>query len=234
MPSYRLAHGDPLLEPSGEFELEAYRCGYRWVAGIDEAGRGPLAGPVVAAAVILPRCCRLPGLNDSKQLPEAERARLYEVIWGRAVGVGVGVASAQEIDGSNILEATRLAMGRAVKALSPQPQCLLVDALTLPLIPLPQRPIVKGDKLSVSVAAASIVAKVTRDRLMADYHKMYPVYNFTAHKGYPTSEHLRLLGRHGPCILHRRTFRPVLESAARKPSMASDRGVRQGELRKQS
>jgi ribonuclease HII len=216
------------LEPSWEFELEAYRCGYRWVAGIDEAGRGPLAGPVVAAAVILPRCCRLPGLNDSKQLPEPQRARLYDVILGRAVGVGVGVASAQEIDASNIVEATRLAMGRAIQALNPRPHRLLVDALTLPSISLPQRPIVKGDTLSMSVAAASIVAKVTRDRLMADYHKIYPAYNFIAHKGYPTSEHLYLLDRHGPCMLHRRTFRPVLESTARQAPKVSRCGVAQG------
>ena len=228
-----VAHGDPHLEPSGEFELEAYRCGYRWVAGVDEAGRGPLAGPVVAAAVILPRCCRLPGLNDSKQLPELQRARMYDVIWERAVGVGVGVASAEEIDASNILEATRLAMGRAIQGLNPQPHCLLLDALTLPSTPLPQRPIVKGDQLSMSVAAASIVAKVTRDRLMADYHKMYPVYNFIAHKGYPTSEHLYLLFRHGPCMLHRHTFRPVLESAARKAPKVSRGGVTQGHFQEE-
>lgn len=201
------------MEPTDLFETEARRCGYRLVAGLDEAGRGPLAGPVVAAAVILPCRCRLAGLNDSKQLTATERERLYEEIRQRAVGVGVGQASEREIDAMNILEATRLAMGRAIQALPSAPDYLLLDAIELPAIPFPQRAIIKGDTLSVSIAAASIVAKVTRDRLMDGYHRQYPQYNFQAHKGYGTAEHLRMLAAYGPCEIHRRSFRPVGEAA---------------------
>jgi ribonuclease HII len=179
---------------------------------LDEAGRGPLAGPVVAAAVVLPRRCLPAGLNDSKQLTEAERERLYDEILQRAIGVGVGRASEREIDAMNILEATRLAMGRAIQALPAAPDYLLLDALELPAIHLPQRAVIKGDTLSVSIAAASIVAKVTRDRLMGEYHRQYPQYNFQAHKGYGTAEHLRMLAAHGPCAIHRRSFRPVGEA----------------------
>ncbi|TAJ08980.1 MAG: ribonuclease HII [Nitrospirae bacterium] len=201
------------VEPTDCFETEAWRCGYRLVAGADEAGRGPLAGPVVAAAVILPRRCVLRGLNDSKQVAENERERLYEEITARALALGVGQASAQEIDRLNILEATRLAMCRAIQALSLRPDFLLTDALALPGLSVPQRPIIKGDSLSVSIAAASIIAKVTRDRVMLDYHRRFPRYNFQVHKGYPTPEHLRLLAEHGPCDIHRRSFRPVSELA---------------------
>ncbi len=197
------------MEPTDLFETEARRCGYRLVAGLDEAGRGPLAGPVVAAAVMLPRRCLLAGLNDSKQLTEAERERLYGEIHRRAVGIGVGQASEREIDAMNILEATRLAMGRAIQALPSMPEYLLLDAIELPAIHLPQRAIIKGDTLSVSIAAASVIAKVTRDRLMGEYHRQYPQYNFQAHKGYGTAEHLRMLAAHGPCAIHRRSFRPV-------------------------
>lgn len=201
------------MEPTDLFETEARRCGYRLVAGLDEAGRGPLAGPVVAAAVILPRRCQLAGLNDSKQLTEMERERLYDEIRQRAVGIGVGQASEREIDAMNILEATRLAMSRAIQALPAMPDYLLLDAIELSAVSLPQRAIIKGDTLSVSIAAASIVAKVTRDRLMGDYHRQYPQYNFQAHKGYGTAEHLRMLAAHGPCAIHRRSFRPVGEAA---------------------
>ena len=202
------------MEPTDLFETEARRCGYRLVAGLDEAGRGPLAGPVVAAAVMLPRRCLLAGLNDSKQLTEAERERLYDEIQRRAVGIGVGQASEREIDAMNILEATRLAMGRAIQALPSMPEYLLLDALELPAVHLPQRAIIKGDALSVSIAAASVVAKVTRDRLMGEYHRQYPQYNFQAHKGYGTAEHLRMLAAHGPCAIHRRSFRPVGKAAS--------------------
>ena len=200
------------MEPTDLFETEARRCGYRHIAGLDEAGRGPLAGPVVAAAVMLPRRCLLAGLNDSKQLTEAERERLYDDIRRRAAGVGVGLASEREIDEMNILEATRLAMGRAIQSLPSMPDYLLLDAIELPAVLLPQRAIIKGDALSVSIAAASVVAKVTRDRLMGDYHRQYPQYNFQAHKGYGTAEHLRLLAAHGPCAIHRRSFRPVSDA----------------------
>ena len=197
------------MGPTDEFELEARRRGWRRIAGLDEAGRGPLAGPVVAAAVILPSRCRLVGVNDSKQVPESERTRLYEVIVRRARGIGVGIATEREIDHLNILEATRLAMRRAVALLTPPADCLLIDALSLPDVGIPSRSIIKGDTLSLSIAAASIVAKVTRDRMMAAYHWAYPDYNFLSHKGYGTEEHLQRLAQYGPCAIHRRTFAPV-------------------------
>jgi ribonuclease HII len=198
------------VEPTDFFEVEARTCGYQFVAGLDEAGRGPLAGPVVAAVVILPRRCSLPGLNDSKQVVEPERVRLYAEISKRALAVGIGCATEREIEALNIVQATRLAMSRAIQALPQSPDFLLIDALTLPSIRLPQRPIIKGDGFSVSIAAASIMAKVSRDRLMCEYHRRYPHYNFRSNKGYATSEHLRLLAKHGPCDIHRQTFRHVL------------------------
>src|SRR5262249_39610996 len=166
------------MGPTEEFERVARLCGYRRVAGIDEAGRGPLAGPVVAAAVVLPIHVRLTGVDDSKQLSEAERERLYDAILDKAVGVGIGSADAGEIDAINILEASRLAMCRALANLDPAPDFLLTDAVTLPAVRVPLRPIIKGDALSLSIAAASIVAKVTRDRLMAAFHETFPQYNF--------------------------------------------------------
>ncbi len=205
------------MGPADEFEQEARRCGYRRIAGLDEAGRGPLAGPVVAAAVILPVHVRLVGVDDSKQLSEAERERLYPAILEKAVGVGIGYADAGEIDTLNILEATRLAMRRAIENLAPPPDYLLTDAVTLPAVRIPLRPIIKGDAFSLSIAAASIIAKVTRDRLMAAYHERFPQYNFLSHKGYGTAEHLQLLARFGPCAIHRRTFAPVREAILSVP-----------------
>ncbi|MEK6587070.1 MAG: ribonuclease HII [Nitrospirota bacterium] len=208
------------MGPTEEFERAARLCGYRRIAGIDEAGRGPLAGPVVAAAVVLPVRCRLSGIDDSKQLSEGERARLYAAILEHAMGMGIGSADVDEIDRLNILEATKLAMRRAIDQLAPPPDYLLIDAVTLPGIGIPERPIIKGDSLSLSIAAASIIAKVTRDRLMAEYHDMFPEYDFLSHKGYGTREHLQRLARHGPCSIHRRTFRPVHEAilAAKRES----------------
>jgi ribonuclease HII len=206
------------MGPADEFEQEARRCGYRRIAGIDEAGRGPLAGPVVAAAVILPVHVRLVGVDDSKQLSEAERERLYPAILEKAVGVGIGVADAGEIDTLNILEATRLAMRRAIENVAPSPDYLLTDAVILPEVRIPLRPIIKGDALSLSIAAASIIAKVTRDRLMADYHERFPQYNFLSHKGYGTAEHLQMLAQFGPCSIHRRTFAPVREAILSAPA----------------
>ncbi|MGQ0811742.1 MAG: ribonuclease HII [Nitrospiraceae bacterium] len=209
------------MGPTDDFEVEARRCGYRRVAGLDEAGRGPLAGPVVAAVVVLPARCRIPGVNDSKLLSHCERERLFAEIHQRAVMIAVGSATEQEIDTINILEATRLAMKRAIQVLAPPPDFLLIDALTLP-VSLPHRAIIKGDELSFSIAAASIIAKVTRDRMMADYHQTYPQYNFLTHKGYGTSEHLRLLSEHGPCPIHRRTFAPVQECLSDRSSTLSE------------
>jgi ribonuclease HII len=199
------------MGPTQEFERAARLCGYRCIAGVDEAGRGPLAGPVVAAAVVLPTRCRLSGVDDSKQLSEGERDRWYAAILEQAVGVGIGSADVGEIDRLNILEATRLAMRRAIDQLVPRPDHLLIDAVTLPGIRISVRPIIKGDLLSLSIAAASIIAKVTRDRLMAEYHDMFPEYDFLSHKGYATTGHLQRLMRHGPCSIHRRTFMPVYE-----------------------
>ena len=200
------------MGPTEEFERAAKLCGYRRVAGIDEVGRGPLAGPVVAAAVILPTRHRFVGVNDSKQLSERERERLYAAILDHAVGMGIGRADVDEIDQLNILEATRLAMRRALSQLTPPPDYVLIDAVVLPGVRVPVRPIIKGDSLSVSIAAASIVAKVTRDRLMASYHDVFPEYGFLSHKGYGTAEHLERLARHGPCPIHRRSFTPVHEA----------------------
>lgn len=197
------------MEPTDFFESEARRCGYRWIAGVDEAGRGPLAGPVVAAAVILPRRCILRGLNDSKQVPVRQRERLYEEIARRAIGVGIGLSTEREIDALNIVEATCLAMRRALHALAPAPDFLLVDALSIPFVRLPQRSIIHGDEFSLSIAAASIMAKISRDYLMRDYHRRFPSYNFRRHKGYATAQHLDLLATHGPCELHRMSFRPL-------------------------
>lgn len=202
-------------DPDDAFECEAWTRGFRRVAGVDEAGRGPLAGPVVAAAVVLPRRCRLEGLRDSKLLSERQRECLYARLLTAAVDIGVGVVDAGVIDALNILEATRLAMTQAVRHLTPGPDYLLLDAVVLPGIAAEQRAVIKGDRLCRSIAAASIVAKVLRDRLMSRAHVRYPQYGFLAHKGYGTAEHLRQLQRYGPCDLHRRSFAPVRAAAVR-------------------
>ena len=195
---------DPLF-----FERSARASGFTCIAGLDEAGRGPLAGPVVAAAVALPEGLRIPGLTDSKQVPEQDRERLFDVIRMQAVCYGIGIVHERTIDDVNILQATIIAMEQALQALSPRPDYLLLDALTLPRIPLPQKPLIKGDCRSHSIAAASILAKVTRDRLMMELHEKFPQYNFRKHKGYGTAEHLALLRKHGPCDAHRKTFNPI-------------------------
>ncbi|MCG8616250.1 MAG: ribonuclease HII, partial [Desulfobacterales bacterium] len=177
--------------------------------GIDEAGRGPLAGPVVSAAVILPTGFHCPGLTDSKKLSEKKREALYPVIRERAVAVGVGIADHQEIDRINVLQAALLSMKRAMEALSPAPDYLLIDGKFTIDSDLPQEAIVKGDSRSISVAAASIIAKVTRDRIMKELAERYPVYGFERHKGYPTKAHKQAILEHGPCPVHRRSFRGV-------------------------
>ncbi len=210
-------HAEPLDDLFGDepacdplyFERTARASGYCCIAGLDEAGRGPLAGPVVAAAVALPEGLLVDGLTDSKQMTESERERLYDIIIAQAVSFGIGVVGERIIDDVNIYQATIIAMERALEALSPHPDYLLLDAITLPRIPLPQKPLIKGDCRSHSIAAASILAKVTRDRLMLELHERYPQYNFQKHKGYGTREHLALLEQHGPCEAHRRSFKPV-------------------------
>ena len=190
------------------FESAAWRRGITRLAGVDEAGRGPLAGPVVAAAVVLTPGARIAGVDDSKRLPPDERRRLFDVIRERAVGVGVGVGIVDHmtIDRINILQATRLAMGQALGALGLEPELVLTDYVTVPGLRCPQRNLVEGDRRSASVAAASIIAKVTRDRIMEEADREYPMYGFGRHKGYPTPEHRMALEQHGPCALHRRTF----------------------------
>ncbi len=189
--------------------------GYSFIAGLDEAGRGCLAGPVVAAAVILPLnedCISLfAGTRDSKQLTAVARDRLYEIIMQYALTVGVGIGSVELIDECNILQATKIAMRAALAQLIPSPQALLLDALLLPDVPLVQRSIIHGDALSLSIAAASVIAKVTRDRLMCQLHEQYPAYGFAQHKGYGTEAHLAALREHGATPIHRRSFAPVRE-----------------------
>lgn len=176
------------------------------VCGIDEAGRGPLAGPVVAGAVILPKDCQILYLNDSKQLSEKKREELYDVIMENAVSCGIGYASPERIDEINILQATYEAMREAVSKLGISPDILLNDAVTIPEIKIRQVPIIKGDAKSVSIAAASIIAKVTRDRLMMDYDKVFPEYGFASNKGYGAQAHIEALKKFGPTPIHRKTF----------------------------
>ena len=191
------------------FEKRFLSTGFRLIAGLDEAGRGPLAGPVVAAAVILPIPKFPEHLTDSKKLLPEKRESLYEKILQTAVSVGIGVVEAHEIDRINIGRATQRAMAMAVHLLRKQPDILLIDGVLPVPLALPQRTIVKGDNLCVSIAAASIVAKVTRDRIMMAYHEKYPQYNFARHKGYGTREHREAIKRHGYCEFHRKTFRGV-------------------------
>jgi ribonuclease HII len=193
------------------FEQRARSRGYRLIAGIDEAGRGALAGPVVAAAVILPEGLRIGGVDDSKKLSPETRERLYDVIMEKALRVGVGMASAGVIDRVNILQATRLAMQEAVGELSPQPDFLLIDGITTIASRLPQQTIKKGDSLSLSIAAASIIAKVSRDRLMRELDLVHPGYGLAGHKGYGSASHLDAISKLGPSPIHRKTFGGVRE-----------------------
>ncbi|HBG12649.1 MAG TPA: ribonuclease HII [Clostridium sp.] len=192
------------LEKMKEFERQ-YED-HILVCGIDEAGRGPLAGPVVAGAVILPRACEILFLNDSKKLSEKRREALFEEIQEKASAFAVGVVGADRIDEINILQATYEAMRLAISELGAEPEVLLNDAVTIPGITLSQVPIVKGDAKSVSIAAASIMAKVTRDHMMEEYDKLFPEYGFAKHKGYGTAAHINALKEFGPCPIHRRSF----------------------------
>lgn len=192
------------LKQMREFEREYEHLGY--ICGIDEVGRGPFAGPVVAGAVILPPDCEILYVNDSKQLSEKMREQLYDEIMEKAVSVAVGYASPQRIDEINILQVTYEAMREAVSKLAVTPQILLNDAVTIPQITIPQVPIIKGDAKSISIAAASIVAKVTRDRLMREYDKIMPEYGFASNKGYGSKEHIEAIKKYGPTPIHRRSF----------------------------
>ena len=191
------------------YQLQQYERDYEnegLICGIDEVGRGPLAGPVVAGAVILPKNCEILYLNDSKQLSAEKREQLYDVILEHAVAVGIGIVSPQRIDEINILQATYEAMRQAIEKLNPQPAVLLNDAVRIPQVAIQQVPIIKGDAKSVSIAAASIVAKVTRDRMMEQYEEVFPGYGFARNKGYGSKEHIETLQTMGPTAIHRRSF----------------------------
>ncbi len=195
----------------GRYERAARAAGARMIAGVDEVGRGALFGPVVAAAVILPEGCRIPGLRDSKQLIVEERERLARIVERKAIAIAIEEVDAETIDRINIYQATRMAMAAAVCRLAIQPDHLLIDALRLDLL-CAQTSIIYGDSLSISIAAASVVAKVYRDRRMCELDRDYPQYGLASHKGYSTPEHKQALAAHGPCPLHRRSFRPVAEN----------------------
>ena len=199
---------DLRLEKMLAYENELYAQGIDLIAGVDEVGRGPLAGPVVAAAVILPKACKIPGLNDSKKIPKSKHKEIYEDVLQNAIAIGIGVKDNQVIDQVNIYEATKLAMMEAIGQLEPQPQHLLIDAMKLDL-PIPQTSIIKGDANSLSIAAASIVAKVTRDQMMEEFDREYPGYDFAQNAGYGTANHLAGLDKLGVTPIHRRSFEPV-------------------------
>ena len=193
--------------PDYEFEKAAVNSGFSCICGVDEAGRGPLAGPVCAAAVILPEGAVIEGLDDSKKLTEKKREKLYDIIKQTAVAYSVAYGTLEEIETVNILEATYLAMNRAIEGLNVKPDFALIDGNRVPRgIKIPCETVVKGDSKSMSVAAASVLAKVTRDRLMLEYDKKYPEYNFKKHKGYGTKEHTELIKQYGPCEIHRLSF----------------------------
>ena len=199
---------DERLEGMLAYEKECYARGMELIAGVDEVGRGPLAGPVVAAAVILPKACKIPGLNDSKKIPKSKHKEIYEAVLQNAIAIGIGAKDNQVIDQVNIYEATKLAMMEAIGQLEPQPQHLLIDAMKLDL-PIPQTSIIKGDANSLSIAAASIVAKVTRDQMMEEFDLEYPGYDFAQNAGYGTANHLAGLDQLGVTPIHRRSFEPV-------------------------
>ena len=193
--------------PDFELEKAAKKRGFKYICGVDEAGRGPLAGPVCAAAVILPDTCEIEGLNDSKKLSEKKREALFDVILEKAVAYSIAFGTLEEIEELNILEATFLAMNRAVEGLSQRADYALIDGNRVPKgITVPCETVVKGDAKSCSIAAASILAKVTRDRLLLEYDATYPEYNFKKHKGYGTKEHTDLILKYGPCEIHRMSF----------------------------
>lgn len=193
------------------YEKKAASSGFLLIAGVDEAGRGPLAGPVVSAAVILPADFSVDGVNDSKKLTAAKRDRLFDRIRAEAVSVAVGIADHEEIDHLNILQASLLSMKRAVKALETPPDYLLIDGIFTVSYPIAQEAVKKGDSLSMSIAAASIIAKVTRDRIMDNYDREFPQYGFKKHKGYPTQKHREAIRQHGPSPIHRKSFSGVRE-----------------------
>lgn len=212
------------LEELLTYERGCWEAGYELVAGIDEVGRGPLAGPVVAAAVILPKECKIEGINDSKKLSAKKREALYDVILEKAIAYGIGVVSNERIDEINILQATYEAMRQALSGLSPQADYILADAVTIPLVSTPQQGIIKGDAKSISIGAASIVAKVYRDRMMEQMEEIYPGYGFGANKGYGSAEHIAGIKKLGITPIHRKTF--VKHFQPQEGDTATDKGNR--------
>ena len=196
------------LESMLRYEKELYVQGINLIAGVDEVGRGPLAGPVVAAAVILPQNCKIKGLNDSKRIPKKKHEEIFQVVKENALAIGIGIMDNHVIDQVNIYEATKLAMNDAVSQLQPKPQHLLIDAMKLDL-PISQTSIIKGDANSLSIAAASIIAKVTRDKIMANYDQEFPGYDFAQNAGYGTAKHLEGIEKHGVTPIHRTSFEPI-------------------------
>ena len=194
------------LELINTYENEGYQKGYIYIGGIDEAGRGPLAGPVVASVVVFNPNTKIEGINDSKKLSEAKREELFDIIKEQALDYGIGIVNNEEIDEFNILNATYMAMKKAINCLEKTPDYLLIDAATIPGIETDQKPIIKGDSKSISIAAASILAKVTRDHIMYTYDEMYPGYGFKAHKGYGTKEHYEAIEKQGITPIHRKSF----------------------------
>ncbi len=214
----------PEFEGGGRlfWERKLHLQGMKFVAGVDEVGRGPLAGPVVAAAVILPPTGEFTGIDDSKVLSARQRASCDDLIRSQAISIGIGAVEAEEIDQINILQATLKAMQIAVAQLNPRPDYLLVDGIVPMPAAIPQKTIAQGDSRSVSIAAASIIAKVYRDALMDKYHEQYPVYNFGRNKGYGTREHRQAINKHGCCPIHRRSFRGVKEYVVSISDQAAD------------
>jgi ribonuclease HII len=212
MPCLAIPEAVMALRPTFDHERTLWKQGLRLVAGVDEVGRGPLAGPVIAAAVVLPPRARfawLADVRDSKMLLAPKREELAEKIRAKALAVGLGIVPPERIDAIGIAPAGRLAMAEALAALTPVPEYALIDAFVLPGVGIPHHGITDGDALSLSIAAASIVAKVHRDHIMTMYDALYPDYGFAHHKGYSTAEHLDALAKHGPCLIHRRSFAPV-------------------------
>ena len=199
---------DLRLESMLSYEKELYKQGLTLIAGVDEVGRGPLAGPVVAAAVILPKNCKIKGLNDSKKIPKKKHLEIFQAVQDQALSIGIGIMDNHVIDKVNIYEATKLAMKEAVSQLEPQPEHLLIDAMKLEL-PISQTSIIKGDANSLSIAAASIVAKVARDKIMANYDQEFPGYDFGQNAGYGTAKHLEGIDKHGITPIHRTSFEPI-------------------------
>jgi len=191
------------------YEEEGFSLGYELIGGVDEVGRGPLAGPIVAAVVILPRDAKIQGINDSKKLSHNMREKLCKIICNTVIDWGIGIVDEQIVDEINILQSTYMAMKRAIKSLKLKPHLLLVDGFKIPQIDIPQKSIIKGDQLSISIQAASILAKVIRDRIMIEYDKEFPQYGFAKHKGYGTALHIESIKKYGICKIHRKSFEPI-------------------------